>query len=347
MHFFFRSAGLVGFWLFVFGSPASSVFCQEVADGKSMRLGMIGLDTSHVPAFAKVLNDPQATGNLARMDVVAAFPGGSPDLPSSRDRVAGYTAELEKMGIEIVDSIELLLTKVDAVLLESVDGRPHLQQAIPVIKARKPLYIDKPLAGSLADALAIDLLAKKYDSRWFSSSSLRFSPSIHKYRTDPEWKGKVVGAMAWSPCPLEDTHPDLFWYGIHGVESLYTAMGSGCSSVSRTYTPGSDIVSGTWIDGRIGTFRGIRDGRQDYGLIVFGRDKIDTTAKYEGYEPLVRAIADFFAGGPVPIEPSETIELMAFMTAAQRSRERSGQSVTIAEVMEEANRQAASRIVNE
>ncbi len=197
-------------------AACSCGYSQENSTPSRIRLGMIGLDTSHVPAFAKQLNDPQGEGPLAQMDVVAAFPGGSPDLPSSRDRVAGYTNQLREMNIEIVDSIESLLTKVDAVLLESVDGRPHLQQAIPVIRAGKPLYIDKPMAGSLADAIAIDIYAKKKGVRWFSSSSLRFSPSILKYRNDESWKGKVLGAVSWSPCPLEATHPDLFWYGIHG-----------------------------------------------------------------------------------------------------------------------------------
>ena len=313
----------------------------------NIRLGMIGLDTSHVPAFAKQLNDPKGEGPLALMDVVAAFPGGSPDLPSSRDRVAGYTNQLREMNIEIVDSIETLLSKVDAVLLESVDGRPHLQQAIPVLRAGKPLYIDKPMAGSLADAIAIDLYAKKKAVRWFSSSSLRFSPSILKYRNDESWKNKVVGAISWSPCPLEATHPDLFWYGIHGVETLYTVMGPGCQSVSRSYTEGTDLVTGVWKDGRVGSFRGIRDGRADYGLVVFGKEQIETGGKYEGYEPLVREIAKFFAGGEVPIAPEETIELMAFMEAAQQSRQRGGASILIAEVLAEATEKAKLLVPND
>ncbi|MEZ6074260.1 MAG: Gfo/Idh/MocA family oxidoreductase [Pirellulaceae bacterium] len=91
---------------------------------------------------------------------MAAYPGGSQDIASSRDRVAGFTADLQKLDVEIVDSVEALLPKVDAVLLESVDGRKHLEQVLPVFKSGKPVFIDKPLAGELSDALAIDLLAK-------------------------------------------------------------------------------------------------------------------------------------------------------------------------------------------
>ncbi len=150
----------------------SSVQAQD-QPAKTIRAGMIGLDTSHVPAFAKIFNNPNATGDVAGIKVVAGYPGGT-DIPASRDRVKGFTDQLRGMGIEIVDTIPQLLEKVDVVLLESVDGRIHLQEAIPVIKAGKPLFIDKPVAGSLADAIAIYDLAKKQNVPCFSSSSLRF-----------------------------------------------------------------------------------------------------------------------------------------------------------------------------
>ncbi len=178
--------------------------------GAVTRLGMIGLDTSHAPAFTKLFNQPPNPNAFGGMKVVAAFPGGSPDIESSHSRVAGFTDQLKQLDVKMVDSIEELVTQVDAVLLESVDGRPHLLQALPVLKSGKPLFIDKPLAGTLADAIAIDMLAKKYNARWFSSSSLRFSPSIYRYRTDEELRKNVRGAAAWSPCSLEKTHRICF-----------------------------------------------------------------------------------------------------------------------------------------
>src|SRR5205085_232995 len=116
---------------------------------KPLRAGIIGCDTSHAIAFTKTFNDPAASGDVAGVKVVAAFPGGSDDIPSSHDRVGKFTSELKGMGVEIVDSIPALLEKVDVVLLESVDGRPHLEQVKPVFAAGKPVFIDKPLAGSL------------------------------------------------------------------------------------------------------------------------------------------------------------------------------------------------------
>ena len=305
-----------------------------------MRIGIIGCDTSHVPAFAKFINDPKGKGRVAEMQVVAAFPGGSDDLPTSRDRVAGFTKQLQEMDVEIVDSIDNLLTKVDAVLLESVDGRKHLEQVLPVFRAGKPVFIDKPLAGDLANALAIDLLAKKYQGKWFSSSSLRFSAGTIRWREDPKLREQVRGAASWGPCSLEATHTDLYWYGVHGMESLYTVMGTGCATVARTHSDGTDLAVGQWADGRVGTFRGIRDGKADYGLVVFGKSSVEVGGKYDGYDPLVMRILDFFAGGEAPVSPDETIEMFTFMEAADVSLERGGAPVTLESVKSSAMMEA-------
>jgi predicted dehydrogenase len=219
---------------------------------------------------------------MAGFRVVAAFPGGSQDVPSSRDRVQKYADDLKAGGVEIVDSIPRLLEKVDVVLLESVDGRPHLEQARPVILAKKPLFIDKPLAGSLADAVAIAELAKRNGTPWFSSSSIRFGPKLAALKKDAK-VGEIVGCDAFSPCPTEEHHPDLFWYGVHGVEALYTIMGPGCESVTRVRTDGGELVVGVWKGGRIGTFRGIRDGKADYGAVAFGKKGIASQVGFEGY----------------------------------------------------------------
>ena len=311
---------------------------------EELKVGIIGLDTSHVKAFTGVMNDPKAEGDLAQMRVVAAYPGGSPDIASSRDRIEGFTNGLRDQGVEIVDSIDALLKLVDAVMLESVDGRPHLEQAIPVFKSGKRCFIDKPLAASLVDCLAIDQVARKHNAQWFSSSSLRFSPEIFRFRTGDEQIGDVRGAGAWSPCSLEKTHPDLYWYGVHGVETLFTIMGPGCTHVSRVSTAGTDEATGVWQDGRVGTFRGIRDGKGGYGGIVFGSKRIGEAGTYAGYKPLVERIANFFLTGDAPVENSETIEMFAFMTAADQSKAEGGRSVAIADVMQAAKAKVDARI---
>jgi len=226
------------------------------ATAKPLRVGIIGLDTSHAVAFTQILNDPKATEDVADCRVVAAYPKGSPDILSSTERVPDYTVKVRDLGVEIVDSIEALVEKVDVVLLETNDGRPHLEQVLPVFKAGKAVFIDKPIAGSLTDAVAIFEAARIYKAPVFSSSSLRYTTTAQAIRGGKI--GEVKGCDAYSPCSLEATHPDLYWYGIHGVETLFTIMGSGCESVSRLSTPGIDLAAGVWKGGRVGTFRGIR-----------------------------------------------------------------------------------------
>ncbi len=320
-------------------------FCAAACMGadssaKVFRLGMIGLDTSHVIAFTKLLNDPK-NGYSCR--VVAGFPGGSPDVESSWSRVKNYTAQLQnEFGVEIVDSIEILCTKVDGVLLESVDGRPHLAQARPVIAAGKPLFIDKPMAGSLEDVIAIFELASAAGVPCWSSSSLRYCEGVYGMRDNSEI-GQVIGCDAFGPCSLEPHHPDLYWYGIHGVEILFTIMGTGCQNVRRVQTPSYEHVVGVWDDGRVGTFRGIKKGKSDYGAMIYGSKKVTPSGRYSGYGELVKEIVKFFETGKPPVPKQETIEIFAFMTAADVSKARDGAAVSIASVIEEARAKLAKK----
>ncbi len=307
---------------------------NEARAEEPLRLGIIGLDTSHAIAFTKLLNDADAAEEIAGCRVVAAYPKGSPDIESSVSRVPDYTEQIQELGVEIVDSIDQLLTRVDGVLLETNDGRPHLEQIRPVLAAGKPVFVDKPLAGTLADADEIFSLAKRAGVPIFSSSSLRFTPSAQEIRGGAI--GQVMGCDAYSPCSLEKTHPDLFWYGIHGVELLFTVMGPGCESVVRSATDGTDVVVGTWSDGRIGTFRGIRAGKGGYGGTAFGTKENRVIGPYPGYGPLVVEIVKFFRTGKPPIDARETLEVYAFMEAADESKRRGGSPVRLAEVMSSA-----------
>lgn len=307
---------------------------QQAAQEQTIKVGIIGTDTSHVPAFTKLLNDPKEPGYIPGARVVAAFKGGSADVESSYKRVDNYANEIrDKYGVEIVGSIEELVGKVDAVLLESVDGRPHLAQVRPVFKAKKRVFIDKPFAGSYADAREILRLSRESGTPFFSSSSLRYANDVVALKNKPELGG-IVGALAFSPSPTEPHHPDLLWYGIHGIETLYTLMGPGCESLTRTNVAGTDVVTCKWKDGRIGTFRGIRDGKQDYGAFAFGAkaNAATTPPMKVDYRNLLVEIIKFFQTGVAPIQPEETLEIMAFMEAADLSKARNGASVALKEI---------------
>lgn len=303
------------------------------AEEKVFRIGMIGLDTSHVTAFTKQIND---SSNRYGCRVVAAYQGGSPDIISSANRLEEYTSQMrDEFGVEIVKTIEELCKKVDGVMLESVDGRPHLEQIKPVIAAKKPVYLDKPMAGSLEDVIEIFRLAKENNVPCWSSSSLRFCPGIIGMRNN-DTIGAVIGCDAFSPCPLEEHHPDLYWYGIHGVETLFTIMGTECETVRRVQTKDTEHVVGVWKDGRIGTFRGLRGGKADYGAFVYGTKGIGPSGGYTGYGPLVEEVIAFFKTGKAPVSADETIEIFAFMSAADESKANNGAAVSIQSVIEKA-----------
>jgi predicted dehydrogenase len=298
------------------------------ASAADIRIGIIGTDTSHVIAFSKILNDPKHPDFIPGARIVAAYKGGSKDIESSANRVDKYAEELARdWKVEIVPDIATLLTKVDAVLLESVDGRPHLAQARQVIAAGKPLFIDKPLASTLEDATEIARLAKAKGVKWFSSSSLRWAKSLA-----PLAQPGLKGAVVWGPGPLEEHHYlELGWYAIHATEMLFTLLGQGCETVTRTYSSEQDEITCRWKDGRIGTVRALRP-YSDFGAVVFTKDNkiIQTPAKFEySYVPLVKEFVTFFQTGKTPIDPAETVEIFAFLDAAQKSREQGGKPVTL------------------
>ena len=305
---------------------------STAAVAQNIRAGIIGLDTSHAVAFTKAINTLPQRPEVMGVKVVAAYAQGSKDIESSTKRVPEYTQQVTQLGVEIVPTIDALLDKVDVVFLESNDGRPHLEQLLPCLEAHKPVFIDKPVAGSLADAIRIYDAAKKASIPVFSSSSLRFGKGTLAVRGGSI--GKVQKASTGSPASLEPHHPDLFWYGIHGVESLFTLMGTGCQSVKRSTTADGKItVTGTWEGGRSGTFT----EQKGYGGTATGeKGESADVGKFDGYEPLLHSIVHFFRTGVTPVTPEETLEIYAFMEAADESKRRNGAEVTLKEVMDKA-----------
>ena len=299
------------------------------AQAADLRLGIVGTDTSHATAFTKMLNDTSSPGHIGGARVVAAYKGGSPDIESSRSRVDNYAKELqEKWQVRMADSIPELCTLVDAVLLESTDGRVHLKQARQIFAAHKPVFIDKPLAATFEDVREISRLAKEAGVPWFSSSSLRYDGVADLRSAD------LAGAITWGPGPLEEHHQlELAWYAIHPIEMLYTLMGEGCEEVTRTFAANTDTITGRWKDGRIGTVRALRP-YSHYGAVAFSQTAKEQTfatasEPRDGYAPLVREIVKFFQTGTPPVPNSETVEIYAFMDAAQRSKSAGGKPAPV------------------
>lgn len=293
-----------------------------------LKIGLLGIDTSHAEHFTRLIQNGTVPGGR----VVCAFPTPSADLAESRDRVQGFTELVrDQFGVSIAGSIAEVCEEVDAVMLLALDGRPRLEMMREVLRHRKPVFMDKPVAASLADAVAIYRLAEERGVPVMSSSAVRFWPQIIDLAAaEPE---RPHAALSIGPAHIMAQHPDLFFYGIHPLESLFTVLGPDCVQVSRVTTATTSIVNGLWADGALGTLHAIHEGAKTYQVIRFGRERIAQTSEISDYEPMLHQIMRFFQTGRASITAKETLAIYAFMEAAELSKQRGGDTVTLREVM--------------
>ena len=312
--------------------PFGSALSVEPAKSKEIRVGIIGLSV-HSADFTEILNGENVTGNLSGCRVVAIYhPKGNEDVEFTEQQLNKFTQTIKAHGVEFVSSIEAVLGKVDAVMLLTNDGRPHLEQLLPIFKAGKPVFVDKPLADMLRNVKTIFKASKQYGVPLFSSSALRYGKTVQEI-SQGKTVGRVLGAHAYGPAPLQESHVDLFWDGIHAVETLFTVMGRGCEWVSRSASANSDVVVGSWTGDRLGVVRGLRGGRSGFGGTAYGADGIAAIGGFQGYRPLVEAIIDFFRTNKPPVSMEETIEIYAFMEAADESKRQGGARVSLSDVL--------------
>ena len=295
-----------------------------------IRLGIVDFDTSHAVEFTKRLNHLEIGEDqwVEGARVVAGVPGSSQISP---EVIPKNLETLKRFGVTILDNPTELFGKVDAVLIEAVDGSVHLERAMPFLERGMPTYVDKPFACSLADARKMVALAMEKHIPLMSSSSLRYSPEVVAAQGGKGPAGAIVGVSTYGPSPTHPRNPGLFHYGIHPVEMLFTLMGIGCCKVTCLSEPGAEVVTGLWSDGRIASVRGIRSGKQDYGFTIFGEKGVQTqgvSTKFI-YRELLKQIVTMFETRQLPIDLRETLEIVAFIEAARQSAEAGGLPVAI------------------
>ncbi|MCJ8012031.1 Gfo/Idh/MocA family oxidoreductase [Paenibacillus sp. KQZ6P-2] len=288
-----------------------------------LKIGMIGLDTSHAPLFAEMLNHSAHPFHVPGGRVTTAFPGGSPDFPLSISRVPGYTAQIrDDFGVRMVETVEAVAEETDAIMLLTVDGRLHVEQFAAVAPYGKPVFIDKPFALSSEDARAVSRIALEHHVPIMSCSSVRFAENLAVALDTNE--GGLIGADCCGPMELQPTQPGFFWYGIHMADMLYRCMGPGCTEVSVTTVEDHDLAVGVWSDGRIGTIRGNRKGNKRFGALLHreqGTDFVDIYANEKPYyASMLEGVMRMFQTKIVPINITETIEVITFLEAANESR---------------------------
>ena len=297
-----------------------------------LKIGMVGLDTSHATAFVDLLNDSNNEFHVPGCKIVKAFPGGSAKFSLSANRVEGFTEELKKRNVEIVDSLEAL-AGLDAYFLESVDGDQHLEQFKVLAKFGKPMFIDKPLACNYDDAKAIVEIAKAENVPLMSCSSIRYALGINDLKKEEDTE--VFACQAFGPMNLLDDYRDYFWYGIHSTEIVFAMLGKGCESVQVIPTAHADLLFGRWADGRIGSILGNRNGVWEFGCTIttntHQRQAVASGA-VPYYSMLLKQVVPFFQTGKSPLDIEETLNIIAFLEAASRSRAANGALIKIADM---------------
>ena len=302
-----------------------------------IKVGIIGLDTSHAIAFTKIMN-VEKTPDVEGVRVVAAYQWGSKDIFSSTNRYPKYIAQMKEMGVRIVPTIDELIDGSDIVLLETNDGREHLWQAEKVFKAGKPVFIDKPLAHNLKDALAIYELSRKYNAKYFSSSCLRYGQAVQDARNGKYGRISTVALTAPDPLEEQGTHNYYSWYGIHGFEPFVAVMGTGAKRVSTFRNDNGDVINVEYADGRLAQLHLFRKGWVYSGYIMpekpaDPKNPVILSDGNPGYKPLLADILKFVRTGVPPFPPEETLEIFKLMEAAEMSAKRDGMPVTLDEAV--------------
>jgi hypothetical protein len=296
-----------------------------------IKLGILDFDTSHAVEFTKRINHSQTIDKEQWVDgaqVVVGCPGESKLSP---ERIAGFTKTMKELGVPLVEKPSDMIGKVDAMLIEAVDGSVHLDRARPFLEAGIPCWVDKPFACSLADARKMVELAEKKKLPIFSSSSLRYAPEVVEFLTTTP-KADILGVVAYGPASEHERNPGLFHYGIHAVEMLYTLMGPGCNRVTCTHEKEVDVATGQWNDGRVATVRGTRSGAGGYGAVIFDKKKVSTLkidTKFI-YRELLKRVIEMFATGKAPLDIHETLEIVAFIEGAWKSAMNHGSGEKVA-----------------
>ncbi len=295
-----------------------------------LKIGMVGLDTSHCGAIVNTLNYPDNPHHIKGAKITAAYPGGTDLCAVSRDRVGKFTDEMrDKHDVPIYDSIEKLAEDVDAVIVTSVDGRQHLEQFKILAPFGKPVFIDKPFTCSYEEAKELVAVAEEHDCPIMSGSSLRYSAGSSGLVPEEAELGacEVFGTM-----PIQDDYPVYFWYAVHPVEMLVSYMGTGCKSVQAIHRDDQDLLICEWEGGKIGTVRGMRFTTYHFGVNVYTtKGTVHGLALNEppGHVLMLQKMVPFLKTGESPIPIEETLEIMAILDAAGQSKDQDGKTIAL------------------
>ncbi|MDD3696035.1 MAG: Gfo/Idh/MocA family oxidoreductase [Lentisphaeria bacterium] len=286
---------------------------------QNLKVAVIGLDTSHsveLPRLCMAADLP-ADKKVDGLTITACQRFETPF--QNKEGLDKRQEQLEAWGIKVTECFDEAIADCDAVMIEINDPALHLPYFEKVAPLGKPIFLDKPLAGSLQEGRKILELAKKYNARVFSCSSLPLTPTIavaiDKLEGEEVKLGQTFGALGTAPAG-----ESLIWYGVHSFEMLQRLMGCGAEKVFAVENEVSVTTNVVYPEGRRGLIESIR-GMWRYGGRVQSQKKAEFfhVDNSRLYFYLLSCIRDFFHGGPAPIAMEQTFEGQAMMCAALES----------------------------
>ncbi len=286
-----------------------------------IRIGVVNIDTSHPLAFAKYL----AQGERARY--VAVYNDGF----RGDDEVDAF---IRQFGLEKrCGSVEELVEDVDIGFLQGCDWDLHLRHALPFLQRGKPVFIDKPLVGRLADCRELERLAAQ-GAVILGSSSLRYAPEIADFLAKPESeRGATLNVFG-------TVGVDEFNYGIHIVEGIGAILGTG--AVSTTYVGASEAEGKRcesffvrFDNGRTALYNTCHGVWQPFDFVITTTKSTYALRADTGnlYAALLDGICDTLETGQNHLAPVEALtESVKILLAGRLSRERGGSEVRLADI---------------
>lgn len=178
-----------------------------------MRIGIIGIDSSHSAIVAKAVN---LDGRYKGVEITCVC----------GDSAAETEAFANTCNVSsIIDNPSHVIGSIDAVMIMHRHPERHYQAAIPFIKAGVPVFIDKPMTTSTTEARSILNLAKRHRTPIASFSVLPLQPGFATLKSRLSSSDRIISADIFGPCDINDQSGGVFYYGIHSVALALKLLG--------------------------------------------------------------------------------------------------------------------------
>ena len=276
-----------------------------------MKIGLIGLDTSHSEIFTRLLNDEMDPYHVKGGTITHTIPAYSKDLPISSERFPAYFETVTtKYGVHPIEDVEEFMNIVDAVIIGTVDGRNHLEWFKDVVRYGKPVFIDKPIVLSSVEIDELMKLATQYNTPVMSSSSLRFSESV----INITGKEDLRGGYFYGPVPMQEKMPGYFWYGIHLIEMIVTIFGTAIEKIELKAEGNHDHLYMIFKNGAEVIVRGEHSWHDRFGAVLHSPEYVQTLTLWKEEKPyyarLLEHVVAFFESGISAVSLNETAEII-------------------------------------